>query len=90
MASNPLTRVLNDPTAARKTGVGRHEMKEMSGGNNGEMKIGDDDIGDVYIFGRGETDANITYLAMFNTNNQLCYIYPNAAGNGIEVSLVKP
>jgi hypothetical protein len=40
--------------------------------------------------GRGTTDPDITYLGLRNANGTKCYIYPNAAGNGIVVSTVKP
>lgn len=91
MASpNPLTVVSNDPTAARKTGAGRHEMKEFSGGNNNEMKAFFDDVGLVFLIGRGDTDENITYRASYNTNGVLCYTYPDAAGTGLITQTTKP
>jgi hypothetical protein len=92
MAANGFTIVENNPSAKRNTGVGRHEMKEIAAGNNGEMKFGSDDFGDgiVYLFGRGETDKNITYVALKNTGGTLCFIYPNAAGTGIVVTPTKP
>jgi hypothetical protein len=40
--------------------------------------------------GRGTTDTDITYLGLRNANGTKCYIYPNAAGNGIVVSTEKP
>jgi hypothetical protein len=40
--------------------------------------------------GRGVSDTDITYLALRNANGTKCYIYPNAAGNGIVVSTTKP
>jgi hypothetical protein len=40
--------------------------------------------------GRGVSDPDITYLALRNANGTKCYIYPNAAGNGIVVSITKP
>jgi hypothetical protein len=40
--------------------------------------------------GRGVTDPDITYLALRNANGTKCYIYPNAAGDGIVVSTTKP
>jgi hypothetical protein len=40
--------------------------------------------------GRGTSDTDITYLALRNANGTKCYIYPNAAGNGIVVSTTKP
>jgi hypothetical protein len=40
--------------------------------------------------GRGGSDTDITYLALRNANGTKCYIYPNAAGNGIVVSTTKP
>lgn len=90
MSANPLTVVSNDPTAARKTGAGRHEMKELSGGNNNEMKAFFDDVGLVFLIGRGETDENVTYFAQYNTNGTLIYSYPNAAGNALITTAVKP
>lgn len=40
--------------------------------------------------GRGSTDTDITYVALRNDTGVKCYIYPNAAGNGIVVSTTKP
>ena len=93
MPANPLTIVTNFPAAARITGVARHEMKEDSGGPNGEAKVIIDDFDGnniVAIIGRGETDQNITYIALYNTNGVLSYCYPNAAGTGIIVTPTKP
>jgi len=42
------------------------------------------------ILGRGETDDEITYLALRNEQGELTYIYPNAAQNGVTVSGTKP
>jgi hypothetical protein len=39
---------------------------------------------------RGTTDTDITGWIMTNENGDTCYVYPNAAGNGIEVSTTKP
>jgi hypothetical protein len=39
---------------------------------------------------RGTTDSDITGWIMTNENGDTCYVYPNAAGNGIEVSTTKP
>lgn len=41
-------------------------------------------------FGRGETDTDITYFEAMNENGTPCFIYPNAAGNGILVSTTRP
>lgn len=90
MAANPLTVVTNDTRASRLTGVARHEMQEAQGGAQGEDKVLDDEKGPVMSFGRGVLDPNVTYLALYNTNNTKVYIYPNAAGNGVQVSTVKP
>jgi hypothetical protein len=49
-----------------------------------------DAAGPVYEVGRGVTDPRITYLALYNTSGDKCYIYPNAAGNGLEVTPVRP
>jgi len=86
------TIVQNDPSAAKLTGASRHGMKEASGGNNGEQEVFTDDFGDriVAVVGRGETDRNITYIALKNTSSVLCYIYPNAAGTGIIVTPTLP
>jgi hypothetical protein len=40
--------------------------------------------------GRGTTDTDITYLGLRNANGTKCYIYPNAAGNGIVVTTIQP
>lgn len=90
MASNPFTIVSNDPRAARLTGVARKEMQEAQGGADTDDKILDDEAGPVMAFGRGVNDPNVTYLALYNTNNTKVYIYPNAAGDGVQVSTVKP
>lgn len=90
MAANPLTVVSNDPRAPRLTGVARHEMQEAQGGADTDDKILDDEVGPVMSFGRGVNDPNVTYLALYNTNNTKVYIYPDAAGTGIQVSTVKP
>ncbi len=41
-------------------------------------------------FGRGETDQDITYFEAMNEAGVPCFIYPNAAGNGIIVSTSRP
>jgi hypothetical protein len=35
-------------------------------------------------------DLNITAIVLKNTNGDDCFIYPNAAGNGIIVTTVAP
>lgn len=40
--------------------------------------------------GRGTTDTDITFIALRNASGAKCYIYPNATGDGIEVSTTKP
>lgn len=90
MAANPLTVVTLNPVQAINTGVNRHEMQEDSGGAQTEAKWITDENGRIVGFGRGVLDPNVTYMVLLNTNNQLCYIFPNAAGNGIIVSTVKP
>lgn len=90
MAANPLTVVSLNPMQAINTGVSRHEMQEDSGGAQTEAKWVADEVGRVCGQGRGVSDPNITYIVLLNTNNQLCYIYPNAAGTGIIVSTTKP
>lgn len=90
MAANPLTVVTNDARAARLTGVSRHEMQEAQAGAQADDKVIEDEVGGVAAFGRGVTDPNITYLVLYNTNAVRVYIYPNAAGDGVQVSLVKP
>lgn len=44
----------------------------------------------VAELGRGETDTDITYLALKNASGVTCYIYPDAAGTAITVSATKP
>jgi hypothetical protein len=39
---------------------------------------------------RGTTDTDITGWIMTNENGDTCYVYPNAAGDGITVSTTKP
>lgn len=65
-------------------------MQEAQGGADTDDKILDDEVGPVMSFGRGVNDPNVTYLALYNTNNTKVYIYPDAAGTGIQVSTVKP
>ena len=84
------TVVTNDSRATRVTGTARHEMQEAQGNTTGEVKVLFDETGLVYIVGRGESDTNITYTALYNTANVLCYTYPNAAGNGLVTTTVKP
>jgi len=86
------TVVENDPTARRITSAARHGKKEMTGGNNGDQEVFTDDFGDglVAIVGRGETDRNITFVLLRNTNGDECYVYPNAACTGIIVSATRP
>lgn len=90
MSANPFTIVTNDPTASVKTGVGRHEMKEDDGGALAPTKTWLDDVGIVAQIGRGVSDPNITYVALYNTGGTKCYVYPNAAGTGIIVSATQP
>ena len=40
--------------------------------------------------GRGETDTDITYQTLINEGGDPCFIYPNAAGNGIIVTQTRP
>lgn len=84
------TVVTNDTRAARLTGVARHEMQEAQGGADFDDKILDDEVGPVMAFGRGVSDPNVTYLALYNTNNTKIYIYPNEDGDGLIVTSVKP
>jgi len=65
-------------------------MQEAQAGAAADDKILDDEDGPVMAFGRGASDPNITYLALYNTNGTKCYIYPNAAGDGTITSSVKP
>lgn len=87
MALHPVTISTSDTSAAKLTGVARHEQSEAS---SGETKVFLDTLGVVAIVGRGETDPNLTYVAMKNTSGTLVYAYPNAAGNGLQFSTVKP
>ena len=84
------TVVSNDTRATRLTGVNRHEMQEAQAGADADNKVIEDEFGGAFATGRGATDPNITYISLYNTNNVLCYIYPNAAGTGIIVSATKP
>lgn len=86
----PFTVVINDSRAAKFTGMSRHEMQEAQPGTGKETKLIFDEKGLVKVIGRGETNSLITYTGMYNASGTLCYIYPNAAGNGITVSTVKP
>lgn len=86
---NPFTIVTND-ARAKKVGKNRLEMAEDSGGGDSEDKWVVDELGLVTVQGRGETDTSITYYGAFNTNGTLVYFYPNAAGNALIVTTVKP
>ena len=90
MPGNPMTVVTNDARAAKFTGLSRHEMQEAQPGTGKETKVLVDERGIVCIIGRGETNPLITYKAFYNAGGTLCYIYPNAAGNGVLCSTVKP
>ena len=90
MSANSFTIVSNDARATRQTGVARHEMQEAQAGAQTDDKVFDDEVGFVFAFGRGVNDSNVTYLALQNTNLQKVYVYPNAAGNGVVVTTVKP
>lgn len=83
------TTVSNNPQAASQTGAQRHEMVE-SDGAGGVMKDWIDTVGLVARVGRGQTDRNITYLALKNTNGTTIYTYPNAAGDGLITTSVLP
>lgn len=39
---------------------------------------------------RGDSDTDITYIALYNSDGEKCYIYPNATQDGITVSGTKP
>lgn len=82
-----LTRKLNDPRATAVSSGGRdrgHEMTSKVLEQLGDAK------GAVYALGRGESDTKVTYIKLFNTGGTACYLYPNAAGNGLIVSTAKP
>ena len=40
--------------------------------------------------GQGDSDTDITYIALRNSNGTLIYIYPDAAGTAVTVSASKP
>lgn len=90
MAANGFTVVTRDPLPARQTSASRHEYDEPNGGANVAAKVLDDERGFVCEIGRGTLDKNVTYFALKNTSGVTVYIWPNAAGNGIEASQVKP
>jgi hypothetical protein len=79
----------NDTRAERLTGPGRHEGTDMNSAG-GPAKFVEDAKGLVVEFGRGASDPRITYFALFNTNGTKCYVFPNAAGDGVLVSTVQP
>lgn len=101
-----LTRSLNDAlaNAVGKTAI----SEDISMGQTGSRTLGPnaassitqpspmavwfDEVGLVAEVGRGESDAEITYLALYSTQDggTKCYIYPNATSNGITVSDTKP
>jgi len=90
VAANGYTVVTNDPRTTRLTGVNRHEMQEAQAGAKTDDKVVEDELGGVFATGRGVLDKNVTYIQLYNTSGTKVYIYPNAAGNGLVVSTVKP
>jgi hypothetical protein len=87
MALHPVTVVSNDERAAKLTGAARHEQREIG---SDETKVYVDPLGIVAIIGRGESDPNVTYFALKNTNGDTVYCYPNAAGDGLLFSTSVP
>lgn len=80
-------RVVNDPRAPY---VGDAVNTQA---NDAGSKVANrwlDQLGRVAQLGRGESDPNVTYLMLFNTNSTECYLYPNADGDALTVSTVKP
>lgn len=41
-------------------------------------------------FGRGDTDTDITFIALRNADGTKAYVYPNATPDGVTVSTTKP
>jgi hypothetical protein len=82
-----LTRVLNDPRATAVCSGGRDSGHEMT------KKVLDSRVdakGQVIEIGRGVTDTDITYIALYNSTGVKTYIYPDAAGTAITVTPTKP
>lgn len=46
--------------------------------------------GHTASIGRGDTDDDITYITLHNDSGVECFIYPNAAGNGVIVQTTRP
>lgn len=90
MAGNPYTKVKLDPRPERVTGAGRHAAQEALAGSDADVDNFDDEFGPVVSFGRGTNDVNITFIALFNTNGDKIYLYPNADGNGVVATATKP
>lgn len=82
-----LTRRLNDPRATAISSGGRDRGHEMTAKVLEQVT---DAKGVVYAIGRGESDTKVTYLKLFNTGGTACYLHPNAAGNALVVTTVKP
>lgn len=76
-----------DPVA---TNSGKAGGTEDAAESKEETKRFFDVLGQVCEIGRGETDTDITYIALRNDSGTRCFIYPNAAGNGVIVTTVKP
>ena len=55
-----------------------------------DIKLYPSNDSDYSEIGQGDSDTDITYMALRNENGTLVYIYPNAAGNGVTVSTSKP
>jgi len=81
-----LTRVLNDARATAVSAGARDRGKEMS---SAVTEAVTDAKGPVYSIGRGVSDPSITYLALYRAGT-VRYLFSNEAGDGLEVSLVKP
>lgn len=82
-----LTRSLGDTVA---TNAGTSGGKEENGSDNIQTKNFFDKLGEVCEIGRGETDTDITYIALRNASGTKVYIHPDAAGTAITVTPTKP
>ena len=72
------------------TGAAGTEIQGYLKVNGHDTKVFCDASGIVAEIGRGETDADITFLALRQEDGTRTYLYPNAAGNGLIVTATKP
>ena len=58
--------------------------------DGGDIQFKPSAMANASEIGQGDTDTDISYIALRNASGTLCYVYPDAAGTGITVSTTKP